>query len=245
MAIPDFRESARPTRPMRPDRPSRSVVWNDMEFASIYRLVPKTELQASRKRAPDPAKNRFLPVGVDRRRYSDSKASTEIQRRHAHYAEVRIYAIMANEMVFGKRYEGPVSAARRMAHRIADDILLQAGNYRRGQSDESSPFSSDRRGERSKEIYIMDYDGYSQKPLTANRSLNLTPTWSPDGRTRRLHLVPDGNAPSLHLAHIYRRARRNLQDGRAAWRSTPSWSPDGTQHCVHVDARWKLGALPH
>ena len=53
-------------------------------------------------------------------------------------------------------------------------------------------FDSDRDGERMggtvenrgvKEIYIADYDGENQRRVTTGRSLNITPAWSPDGRS--------------------------------------------------------------
>ena len=98
-----------------------------MEFASIYRLVPKRNYRIAQT-SSDPRKIDFYQwesIGAD----ILIRGVTEIQRESL-IVEVRIYAIRAQEMVFGKRYEGPVSSARRMAHRIADDILIQAGNYR-------------------------------------------------------------------------------------------------------------------
>jgi TolB protein len=139
-------------------------------------------------------------------------------------SEVRIYAVLAQEMVFGKRYEGPVSSARRMAHRIADDILMQAGNYR-GVNQTKLAFASDRRGGQSKEIYIMDYDGYDQKPLTANGSLNIQPTWSPDGRALAYISYRTGT-PSLFRAFIFEGRGDTIVSGPGMTFS-PAWSPDG------------------
>ena len=42
-----------------------------------------------------------------------------------------------------------------------------------------------RRRRRSKELYIVDYDGFNPRRVTVNRSLNILPTWSPDGRVAR------------------------------------------------------------
>lgn len=221
MAIPNFEIGT-------PDANSVSetistVVWNDMEFASVYRLVPKRNYRI--------AQSSENTRGIDFYQWESIgadiliKGVTEIQRERL-VTEVRIYAIRAQEMVFGKRYEGPASAARRMAHRIADDILIQAGNYR-GINQTKVAYTSDRRGERSKEIYLMDYDGFSQQPLTANRSLNLTPTWSPDGQSLAYISYRTGT-PSLHLAHIYE-GRGELFDTGGGMALNPAWSPDGTR----------------
>lgn len=206
------------------------VVWNDMEFASLYRLLPKNlyHLAAtgngSGSGSGSAAKIDFYQwgsIGAD----VLIRAVTEVWDGRL-VTEVRIYAIQAQEMVFGKRYDGPVAAARRMAHRIADDILLQAGNYR-GINQTKLAFASDRRGENSKEIYLMDYDGYDQKPLTANRSLNLTPTWSPDGRALAYISYRTGT-PSLFRAFIYEGRGDTIVSGQGMTFS-PAWSPDGKQ----------------
>jgi TolB protein len=197
------------------------VVWNDMEFASVYRLLPKKVYQIAGPTA-DAKKIDFYQwesVGAD----ILIRGVTEVQRDRL-ITEVRIYAVRAQEMVFGKRYEGPLAAARRMAHRIADDILLQAGNYR-GINRTKVAFASDRRGSNSKEIYLMDYDGFDQKPLTANRSLNLTPTWSPDGRALAYVSYRTGT-PSLFRAFIYEGRGDTIVSG-AGMTFSPAWSPDG------------------
>ena len=215
MAIPDF-DVGTPDAGDASETIS-SVVWNDMEFASIYRLVPKRNYGIAQAFKESPS----LPSGAD----ILIKGVTEIQRDTL-ITEVRIYAIRAQEMVFGKRYEGPASAARRMAHRIADDILIQAGNYK-GINQTKLAFSSDRRGERSKEIYIMDYDGFEQKPLTANGSLNLTPSWAPNGRSLAYISYRTGT-PALHIAHIFE-GRGELFDTGEGMAINPAWSPDGSQ----------------
>jgi TolB protein len=228
MAIPDFEigtaDAADPGKTM------SEVVWNDMEFASLYRLLPKNLYRlaapgnGSGSGGGSAAKIDFYPwgsIGAD----VLIRAVTEVRDERL-VTEVRIYAIQAQEMVFGKRYDGPVSAARRMAHRIADDILLQAGNYR-GINQTKLAFASDRRGGNSKEIYLMDYDGYDQKPLTANRSLNLTPTWSPDGRALAYISYRTGT-PSLFRAFIYEGRGDTLVSGQGMTFS-PAWSPDGKQ----------------
>jgi TolB protein len=223
MAIPDFEigtsDAAEPGKTM------SEVVWRDMEFASIYRLLPKNLYRiAAAGGNPSDAKIDFYQwgsIGAD----VLIRAVTEVRDGRL-ITEVRIYAVQAQEMVFGKRYDGPVSAARRMAHRIADDILLQAGNYR-GINQTKLAFASDRRGGQSKEIYLMDYDGYDQKPLTANGSLNLTPTWSPDGRALAYISYRTGT-PSLFRAFIYEGRGDTIATGEGMTFS-PAWSPDGKQ----------------
>ena len=79
-----------------------------------------------------------------------------------------------------------------------------------------------------KEVYICDYDGANQRRVTVNRTLNITPTWSPDGRVDCVYVVPARLPRHLRVAHL----RGHAAD--ADWRARaqnwlPAWSPDGTQ----------------
>ncbi len=221
MALPEF--EVRGSAVVEVAQTLSEVTWNDLEFASIYRLVPKRRYKI--------ITGPVTPSSIDYYQWESIGTdilivgTAEIQQEKL-VSEVRIYATQAQQMVFGKRYEGEVDAARSMAHQIADDILLQAGNYQ-GVSRTKIAFTSDRRGRQSKELYIMDYDGQSKKPLTANRSLNLTPTWSPDGRALAYISYRQGR-PDLYRAFIYE-GRGDSLVGGPGMSFTPSWSPDGTE----------------
>jgi TolB protein len=221
MALPDFEVRGQAATEVA--KTMTEVAWADLEFASVYRMVPKDRYGI--------ISGPVTPSTIDFYEWESIGAdilvvaAAEIQLDKL-VSEVRIYATQARQMVFGNRYEGTPGSARAMAHRIADDILLQAGNYR-GVARTKIAFTSDRRGGQSKELYIMDYDGYGQRPLTANRSLNLTPTWSPDGRTLAYISYRKGR-PDLYRAFIYEGRGDHLVAG-PGMSFTPAWSPDGTK----------------
>jgi TolB protein len=221
LALPDF--EVRGATAANVAKTLASVTWSDMDFASVYRLVPKDRYRL--------ITGPVTPTQVDYYQWESIGSdilvlgTAEIQMDKL-VSEVRIYATKAQQMVFGNRYEGKPEAARAMAHRIADDILLQAGNYR-GVARTKVAYTSDRRGEQSKELYLMDYDGYGQRPLTANRSLNLTPSWSPDGRALAYISYRSGR-PDLYRAFIYEGRGDHLVAG-PGMSFTPAWSPDGSR----------------
>ncbi|MES1255807.1 MAG: hypothetical protein ABUS56_09375, partial [Acidobacteriota bacterium] len=100
-------------------------------------------------------------------------------------------------------------------------------------------FSSDRDGERmagtvenrtGKEIYIADYDGENQRRVTIGRSLNITPTWSPDGRSIAYSSYKRGQ-PNIFIQNIYQGTMEELTKEGTGDNYTPAWSPDGTRVC--------------
>lgn len=68
---------------------------------------------------------------------------------------------------------------REIAHRFADDVVLFLTGEN-GIARTKVAFVSSKTG--NKEIYVVDYDGFGVRQVTKNRSINLSPSWSPDGK---------------------------------------------------------------
>ncbi|HEY7475790.1 MAG TPA: hypothetical protein VH679_12310 [Vicinamibacterales bacterium] len=138
---------------------------------------------------------------------------------------------------FGSEYSKcAMSNPRYCAHFIADDMHMKIRNVL-GVARTKIAFASDRDGARQggrfepgsvgKEIYISDYDGANQRAATANRSLNINPTWLPDAR---------GLAYTSYVSH-FPDVYISLFDGRPPTRpaggtdqiqnTLPAVSPDG------------------
>jgi TolB protein len=84
-----------------------------------------------------------------------------------------------------------------LARRIADDVV-EAFIGVRGVSASEIAFVSDRSG--SKEIYLMDADGSRQRAVTANRSINNFPSWSPDGKSIAFTSYRHRNQPNIFVS---------------------------------------------
>ena len=48
----------------------------------------------------------------------------------------------------------------------------------------------------------MDYDGFNPRRVTVNRSINILPAWSPDGRSLAYVSYRQG-VPDIFLASIF------------------------------------------
>jgi len=78
----------------------------------------------------------------------------------------------SDDIVFGKRYDGPTGQIRLCAHAFANEMyeLLFA---ERGPFESRMLFIRDR-GE-TKNVYVMDYDGYNVRQVTSMKTINIFP----------------------------------------------------------------------
>jgi TolB protein len=95
----------------------------------------------------------------------------------AHYVVDARLIDTNNATQFGRRYRGVESALTRIAHTIANDLVRQFN----GQPSifmSQIAFASSRSGHW--EIWLMDWDGGSQRRITFHNALSILPSWSPD-----------------------------------------------------------------
>ncbi len=127
----------------------------------------------------------------------------------------------------GRRYSAKADNPRIIAHQASDDIVALTQN--RGVARTKIAFTSDRdatKEKRSKELYIVDYDGFNPRRVTVNQSLNILPNWSSDGRSLAYVSYRLGS-PEIFIASIFEGKSTNLTAGKAGQAFAPSWSPDG------------------
>jgi len=136
--------------------------------------------------------------------------------------EGRVFDLKSGQSILGKRYRGSFDLSRRMAHSFSDEVVLYFTG-RRGIALTSLAFSSDRSG--NKEIYLMDYDGFDQRPITAHKSISMSPDWSPTGDSIAYVSFFDG-FPGIYMVDLQSGLKKPMvTDG--ALNISPSFSPDG------------------
>ncbi|HWP24537.1 MAG TPA: Tol-Pal system beta propeller repeat protein TolB [Candidatus Binatia bacterium] len=95
--------------------------------------------------------------------------------------ELRLFDVYQNKERIGKRYTGPVKSFRRIAHRFVDEIINQFTGIP-GVFNSRIAYVSNSGG-RFKEIFLSHLDGSEKFQVTDNHTINLSPDWSPDGRS--------------------------------------------------------------
>jgi TolB protein len=202
----------------------RAVLRQDLELSGLFRIVdPATYIDD-------------VPQSLDRLQYQNwstvgatgviagrlQQLSTDSQVR----LELALHDVVQQRPRFnGKEYLGPRSRHREMAHRFSDIVFREF-------TGETGPFNTQvvcvtprGSGQRSKDITLMDYDGYSVLRLVTDGALNLAPTLSPDG-TILAYTSYRAGSPNIYLRNLPSGAEERLTSGQGL--ALPgSWSPDG------------------
>ncbi len=133
--------------------------------------------------------------------------------------------------VLERRYRGEVTDAqvRRFAHQFSDEIISRLSGGVPGIASTQIAFVSNHSGH--KEIWVMDYDGASQRQVTHQQSISLTPRWSPD--TTRIAFTcyprPGSYGGAQICLHSMETGKLITFPHRRGTNSSPAWSPDGAQ----------------
>ena len=141
--------------------------------------------------------------------------------------EMRLYDLVSPEhrLIATKKFELPVATVRRLAHKVADEVVLQFTGEP-GIADTKIAYVSGPVG--AKEILMADYDGIGAAPVTRNGSINLSPVWSPDARSLAFTSFKHGY-PDLYRAFPFERRPDQTLAAFVGINSSPAFSPDGKQ----------------
>jgi TolB protein len=139
--------------------------------------------------------------------------------------EMRLYDLTSPEykLIASKTFSMPTAAARRLAHKTADEVVL-AYTGELGVADTKLAYATGRPG--AKEIWIADYDAAGAAQVTRNGSINLSPVWDPSARSMAYMSYKNGYPDLFRVFPFERRPEQTLA-AFSGINSSPSWSPDG------------------
>jgi TolB protein len=207
------------------------VVRNDLDFSGILELVSKSFY---------PTQSPSVPAELNGASWTDAPAAAQFLAFGNLTADGNDLSIQAwfqdlrslsAPPIVGQVYRGAVSEpqVRQFAHQFADEIVARLSGGVAGVATTKLTFVSGRSG--NKEIWVMDYDGASQRQLTSLRSIALTPRWSPDGTRIAFTCFPTAGAVLSAQICMYSMLTEKL----VTWprfrgtNTTPAWSPDGNR----------------
>jgi len=206
------------------------VVRDDLQFSGILELVSPSFYPPQVPTVPAELKNLAWteePLNANLVAFGNLTESTAEVEIQAWLYDVRSTSTQA---VIGKVYRGAPTDAqvRKFAHQFADEIISRLSGGLPGIASTQIAFVSSRTG--TKEIWVMDYDGANQHPLTALHTISLTPRWSPDAtRIAFTCFEPSHGVVSPQLCMYSVDAGKVITFPRyRGTNSSPAWSPDGS-----------------
>jgi TolB protein len=197
--------------------PFTATLRSDIEYSDVFVLAdPALYPAGMRDPAAPEAAERWLSGGADI--FVDTRAEVSGDRVTI---EARVWDLKSRKMILGRRYTGGATWVSRIAHTFANDLIKYLTG-KNGPYLSAIVFVSDR--DKNKEIYAMDFDGRNVRPLTAHKSLSISPGGA-GGKvvyTSYLHLYPQ-----LYTMNLDGSEKREVPTG-VDLNASPSLSPDGT-----------------
>src|SRR4026207_205211 len=138
--------------------------------------------------------------------------------------ELRLFDVYQNKERIGKRYTGRVRDFRRIAHKFVDEVINQFTGVP-GVFNTRIVYVSNSGG-RFKEIFVSHLDGSEKFQVTDNHTINLSPSWSPDGRSVIYSSFKDRNQ-TLYLFELFSGKEVKFSPRVAGRYLSGRLSPDG------------------
>lgn len=198
------------------------ILSHDLKFSSYFRIISPSEfIEPSSEREFTADKINFDNWSKTNAEYLVVGFYT-LKRNGSLELTLRLMDVVTKSMKVEMVQAGTRKNLRMLIHRFADKVL-EAETGELGPFNSRIAFVSNRTGKR--ELYICDYDGNNMVRVTNNRSINLSPSWSPDGKSLVYTSYVKGN-PNLHLLNL------SLGKARYLWGSEglnlgAEWSPQG------------------
>ena len=199
----------------------RGVLRQDLELTGLFRIVD----QATYPEIPPAVEQlqypRWAAVGVAGVIVGSVGSATGDGQILLQFA---LHDVAEQRVRVSNNFTGPQIRHREMAHHFSDAVFREF-------TGEAGPFDtqvlcvSPGRSRGSKDIVLMDYDGYGARPLVADGARNFAPVLSPNGILLAYSSYRSGS-PSLYLRNLLTGAEERLTSGSGI-AMAGSWSPDG------------------
>jgi TolB protein len=205
-----------------------SVLFNDLKNSGVFDMVSKSMA---------PAQSPGGPQEINLSAWSAAPASAQMVAFGSfavNGGRITVQGFVFDTrnaqtpQILGKQYSDTAAQenARQIAHRFADEIILQLGGGINGIC-ETHIYYVVRSGDGNKEIWVMDYDGEDAHPVTHLGTITLSPRVSPDNsRVAFSSLGKNGWSIRMYSLVLGRMVNFRSPGGTTL---SPAWSSDGAK----------------
>ena len=200
------------------------IIGNDLRFSALFAVANTPPLPA----AQDAIRQEFArlqqagahAVMQGLMRIDGQRLTVEFRLYDLTNPEFRL---IASKMFWVE----PLADHRRLAHRIADEVVYQFTGER-GIAETKIAYVSQIGA--NKELVMIDYDGFNHTQLTNLHSTSLSPAWSPTDSSVAFTSFFKGYPYLFRLYPFNPRRRGQEPELMSAWpgiNTAPAWAPDG------------------
>lgn len=206
------------------DRKIPDKIRNDLNLTGLFDIIPPEQYPASPgARSVNPATIEFPPwtlIGVQaviNGSYTNAKGGVQV--------DLHLYDPFLGQHLLGRTYftnEKELSVA---AHHFADEIMKELTGER---GVFSTRIAYTQVSKRTKEIGVMDMDGGRAGTITRDKTINLSPAWSPNGgQIAFTTFGKGGGSPEIAVIGSGGGAAKRVTSNGTI-NVSPAWSPNGT-----------------
>jgi len=209
----------------------RETLLSDLNFSELFNIIPKEayveDPELSGLTYNETNFSSWRVIGAD----TLVKGGFRVEGDTL-ILEARFFDCVTEKQILGKRYVGSTKNPRRLAHYFADKLYEELTGQQ-GIFTTKLMFVSDKGG--NKEVFMSDYDGHNTSKVTNNRSINLSPQWSPDG-SKVLYISYKRGTPSLYMLDL-RTGRDTAVSVKEGINIAGRFSPDGRKIALTLSGR--------
>ena len=199
------------------------VLLQDLEMSGYFQILPAEAYLVESRDV------KFHPEGIDFRAWALIGAEalilhrTQCERDQVVF-EAQLLDVLTGNLLTWKKYRSTPSGYRAVGHRFANEVEKElTGVF--GAYDTRIAYVSKITG--SKELYVMDYDGFGSRRISNLKSICLSPSWSPDSKRIGFTSFHKSN-PSVYVMELSGGSElKRICGTLARLCSGAAWSPDG------------------
>lgn len=144
--------------------------------------------------------------------------------------QFKVYLLKGLKLALDKAYRTRAADWNYVANKFSDDFMLSLTG-KRSIFNTKIAITSDKVGNRWKEVYVMDWNGGRQKRISFHKASALSPNWSPGGSQLVYSAITIQPRTGVRSANLYiydfRTRKRSLLSSRPGINSGGTFFPDG------------------